>query len=180
MARGAAAAVLAVSVESGRLSAGLVADDGAVLVRDRVTTPARDVWRSLERLIHRVLAATPAGVAVADIVAASVVGPVDADGGTVSPPHIPSWLGFPLRERLVEATGRRVVLDGGGAAAAEYERWVGEAAGDRSFMAIVADGVVESAVVIDSIRVSGAHGNAGAIAHVNVDPGGRPCWCGAL
>ncbi len=172
-------AVLSISVESGRLSAGLVTDDGAVLVRDRITTPSRDVWRGLERLIRRLLAATPSGVEVADIAAASVVGPVDAASGSVTPPHIPSWIGFPLRERLEEATGRRVVLDGAGAAAAEYERWVGEAKGERSFMAIVADGVVESAVVLDSIRVAGAHGNAGAIAHINVDPGGRPCWCGS-
>ncbi|MEL6893723.1 MAG: ROK family protein [Actinomycetota bacterium] len=173
-------AVLAISVESGRLAAGLVADDGTVLVRDRVATPARDVWRSLDRLIRRLLAATPTGVEVADIAAASVVGWVDAASGSVTPPHIPSWTGFPLRERLEEATGRRVVLDGAGAAAAEFERWIGEARRTRSYVAILADAVVESAAVLDTIRLSGSHGNAGSVAHITVDPGGRQCWCGSL
>lgn len=172
-------AVLAISVESGRLSAGLVTDAGAVLVRDRVTTPVRDVWRSLDRLIGRVLAAAPSGVDVADIATVSVVGPIDAESGTVSPPHIPSWEGFALQEHVESATGRRVLLDGAGAAAAEYERWLGEARDVPSFVAIVADGVVDSAVVLGGIRASGAHGNAGAVAHITVDPGGRPCWCGA-
>lgn len=172
-------AVLAISVESGRLSAGLVADSGTVLVRDRVTTPARDVWRGLDRLIGRVLAAAPVGVEVADIATVSVVGPIDADAGTVSPPHVPSWDGFTLREHVESATGRRVLIDSAGAAAAEYERWLGEARGVSSYAAIVADAVVDSAVVLGGIRVSGAFGNAGSVAHINVDPGGRPCWCGA-
>ena len=177
--RSSTTAILAISIESGRLSAGLVTDAGAVLVRDRISTPARDVWKALDRLIRRVLAAAPVGVLVADIATVSVVGPIDGDGGTVSPPHIPSWDGFRLQEHVESATGRRVLLDGAGAAAAEYERWLGEARDVSSFAVVVADTVVDSAVVLDGIRASGAHRNAGSVAHVTVDPGGRPCWCGA-
>jgi glucokinase len=72
-----------------------------------------------------------------------------------------------------------VILDSAGGAAAEAERWLGEAASTPSFMAIVADAVVDSAVVLNGVRLAGSHGNAGAMAHSNVDPGGLECWCGA-
>lgn len=170
--------VLAIAIEPGRLAVGIVDGAGNVLVRDRVAMPTRDVWRSLERLVRRVLAA--AGTSD-DYVAVGVscVGPIDLQSGMVSPPHVPSWLNFPIVEHLEALTGRPVALDSAGGAAAEAERWLGEAVSTPSFMAIVADAVVDSAVVLGGIRLSGSHGNAGSIAHSNVDPGGLECWCGA-
>ncbi|BAN02248.1 ROK family protein [Ilumatobacter coccineus] len=170
--------VLAIAIEPGRLAVGLVDTDGNVLVRDRVSMPTRDVWRSLERLVRRVLAAAGSPD---DYVAVGVscVGPIDLQSGTVSPPHVPSWLNFAIVEHVEALTGRPVILDSAGGAAAEAERWLGEATSTPSFMAIVADAVVDSAVVLGGIRLSGSHGNAGSIAHSNVDPGGLECWCGA-
>ena len=34
-------------------------------------------------------------------------------------------------------------------------------------------------MVIDGVRLRGAHGNAGSLAHVAVEPGGALCTCGA-
>lgn len=171
--------VLAVAVEPGRLAAGLVDTTGTVLVRDRVSMPSRDVWRSLERLVRRVLAATPEAIEPFGEVAVSCVGPVDLASGSVTPPHVPSWLNFPLREHLETLTERTVVLESAGAAATESERWVGEARDVPSYVSIVVDAVVDSGCVVDGIRLSGAHGNAGALAHIVVDPAGKSCWCGA-
>ena len=55
--------VLAVVVDPGRLAAGIVDQRGEVLVRDRIGTPTREVWRVLEQLVRRVLAARPDDVA---------------------------------------------------------------------------------------------------------------------
>ncbi|MFN3254648.1 MAG: ROK family protein [Ilumatobacter sp.] len=171
--------VLAIAIEPGRLAAGLVDQRGSVLVRDRVAMPTRDVWRSLERLVRRVLAATPESVPPFMAVGVSCVGPIDVRSGAVSPPHVASWRQFPLSEHLEALTDRQVILDTAGGAAVEAERWLGEAKTTPSFMSIVIDAVVDSAIVIDGIRLSGAHGNAGSIAHTTVDPDGRECWCGA-
>lgn len=170
--------VLAVAIEPSRLAAGLVDARGEVLLRDRITTPARDVWRSLERLIRRVIAAAPDGLGAPIAVCASCVGPVDVQAGTVSPPMVPAWTNFPLREHLERLTGRAVEMDSAGAAVAEAERWIGEAQGVASFLSVQIDGTVESACVIEGVRLSGSHGNAGSIAHVNVEPNGKPCRCG--
>ncbi len=141
--------------------------------------PSRDVWGTLERLVLRVTAAAPDTVAPFTSVGVSCVGPVDEQAGTVSPPYLSSWTSFALREQLEELTNKPVVLASAGAAAAEAERTIGEAQDTASFLAIVADATVDSACVIDGQRLRGAHGNAGAIAHITVDPGGLACWCGA-
>ncbi|MFK8023641.1 MAG: ROK family protein [Ilumatobacter sp.] len=176
-----AAPVLAVAIEPGRLAAGLVGADGAVMVRDRVTMPSRDVWRSLERLVRRVNAAAPHGLVPFNAVGVSCVGPVDERAGTVSPPHVPGWASFPLRDHLEDLTQQPVTLSSAGSAAAEAERRLGEARDTASYLFVVADATVDSACVIDGRRVQGAHGNAGGIAHITVSPddGSLRCWCGA-
>lgn len=172
------APVLAISIEPGRLAAGLVDPAGTVIVRDRVAMPSRDVWRTLERLIRRVLAAAGVNDDVA-VVGVGCVGPIDVDAGSVSPPHVPSWRNFPIREHLEGLMERPVVLDSAAGAAALAERWLGEASATDSYLTVIADAVVDSAAVIGGRRLVGAHGNAGSIAHSVVDPNGIDCWCGA-
>lgn len=171
--------VLAVAIEPSRLAAGLVDERGEVLLRDRVTTPTRDVWRTLERLIRRVIAAAPEGLGSPTAVGVSCAGPIDIQAGSVSPPGVPAWTNFPLREHLERLTGRPVELDSAGGAATEAERWLGEAVGVGSYLSIQIGATAASACVIDGVRLSGSHGNAGAIAHINVEPNGKLCSCGA-
>ncbi len=172
--------VLAVAVEPTRLAAGIVGASGTVLLRDRVTTPSRDVWQTLEQLIRRVIAAAPEELGSPGAVGASCTGPIDVRAGTVSPPLVPAWTSFPLREHLKRLTGRPVELDTAGGAITEAERWLGEATRVSSYLKVQIDTTVESGCVIDGVRLSGSLGNAGAIAHLNVEPGGKECQCGAL
>ena len=171
--------MLSVFVDPGRLAAGIVDRRGEILVRDRVGTPGREVWRSLEQLIRRVLAARPDEVAAPSVVGVSCAGPVDLPAGSVSPTLLPVWTGFPLREQLEELTGLPVHLDSLAGAAVTAERWVGEAVDTPSCFVLLLDQTIESACVIDGTRLWGAHGNAGALGHVIVEPGGARCVCGS-
>jgi len=141
--------------------------------------PTRDVWRALDRLVRRVDAAARDSLPAFTSVGVSCVGPVDEQAGTVSPPHVPGWASFPLREHLEELTERPVTIASAGAAAAEAERLAGEAQTTASFLFVIADATIDSACIVDGVRLGGAHGNAGSIAHISVDPDGLPCWCGA-
>jgi glucokinase len=171
--------VLAVVVDPGRLAAGIVDQRGEVLVRDRIGTPTREVWRALEQLVRRVLAARPDEVAAPSAVAVSCAGPIDEPAGSVSPEALPAWSGFPLRRHVEELTGLPVVLDTLAGAVAEGELRYGDTLTTTSFFTLVLDRTIESACVIDGVRLRGAHGNAGSIAHVTVDPSGLVCSCGA-
>ena len=171
--------VLAIAVDPGRLAAGVVDSAGDVLVRDRIGTPSREVWRVLEQLVLRVLAARPDDVPAPSNVAVSCSGPIDEPAGAVSPAALPAWSGFPLRQHLEELTGLSVVLDTLAGAAAEGELRFGDSISTSSFVTLVLDRTIESACVIDGRRLRGAHGNAGSLAHLTVDPGGQTCPCGA-
>lgn len=170
--------VLAIVVETGRLSAGIVDGSGEVLVRDRIGAPSRALWRSLEQLVLRVLAARPDDVAVPSVVGVSCAGPIDSTAGAVSPSALTSWSNFPLREHLEELTRLPVHLDTLAGATAIGERRFGDAPLASSFT-LMLDQTIESACIIDGVRLFGAHGNAGSLAHVTVDPGGPRCVCGA-
>ncbi|HUS42506.1 MAG TPA: ROK family protein [Ilumatobacteraceae bacterium] len=172
--------VLAVVVDPGRLAAGIVDQRGEVLVRDRIGTPTREVWRTLEQLVLRVLAARPDEVARPTVVAVSCAGPIDEPAGSVSPAALPAWSGFPLRDHVEQLTGLPVVLDTLAGAVAEGELRYGDTLTTTSFFTLVLDRTIESACIIDGVRLRGAHGNAGSIAHVTVDPGGPACACGAI
>jgi glucokinase len=173
------ATVLAVVVDPGRLAAGIVDRRGEVLVRDRIGTPTREVWRALEQLVLRVLAARPDEVAAPSAVAVSCAGPIDEPAGAVSPAALPAWSGFPLRQHVEELTGLPVVLDTLAGAIAVGELRFGDTLTTSSFFTLVLDRTIESACIIDGVRLRGAHGNAGSIAHISVDPSGPTCPCGA-
>ena len=53
---------LAIDLGASRLAAGIVDLDGEVILRDRVATPARNVWPALTNLVGRVMAANPGEV----------------------------------------------------------------------------------------------------------------------
>lgn len=172
--------MLAVAIEPGRLAAGIVDGEGTMLVRDRIAMPSREVWRGLEGLVRRVIAATPADAGRPRAVGVSCTGPIDADAGAVSPDLIDAWRAFPLAAELETLTGLPVHLDSSAAASAEAQRWKASSAEPDSYLVLLLDSTVESACVLGGERLRGAHGNAASLAHLAVEPLGRECWCGAL
>ena len=168
---------LAVVIEGQRLAGGLVDREGNVVVRDRVTSSSRDVWHGLEGLIGRVLAAAPSGTVQPSAVAVTCGGPIDTRAGSVSPPQIASWSNFPLRERLADLTSLPVLLDTIAGASADIRATAGSHP-RTDFLEVMLGPSIDSACVVGGMRLSGAHGNAGSLAHLIVEPDGIACWCG--
>ncbi len=169
---------LAIDLSPSRLAAGVVDARGEVLVRDRVATPARHMWPTLTRLVSRVLAAAPDDI-VPTACGVSCVGPVDHDRGSMEPIGLPLWRGFPLRDELSEITGMHVTVDTSGRALALAERWCGDLAGADNFVALLIGDYVDGGVVLGGRLLGGANGNLGQVGHVQVEPEGAECFCGA-
>jgi len=170
---------LAIDIGTDRLAAGVVDDEGDVVVRDRVATPQRDVWPALHRLVRRVVAARPDDAEPAAACGVSCEGPIDADAGTVSPLHLPVWQRFALRERVGELTGLPTVIDTTAHARVLAERWIGVAKGIDDVMVVLVSNVVDAGVICNGRLLRGRLGNAGALGHLLVEPGGLTCPCGA-
>jgi len=169
---------LAVDVGGTKLATGLVDDAGRLLTRaERPTGEGSDG----EALFGRLVEAVDEVRAGAEPVVCGVGcgGPMAPGGEEVSPLNIAAWRRFPLRARLAEHTGLPTAVDNDAKALALGEGWVGAAAGERDFIAMVVSTGVGGGIVLDGRLLDGAAGNAGHIGHVIVEPDGAPCGCGA-
>ncbi len=166
---------LAIDIGGTKLAAGLVSAEGALLRRAQAATPsagAEAVFAVLMEVVGQVRTGDEAVCGV------GAGGPMTAGGEAVSPLNIPTWRGFPLRRRLVEATGLATFVDNDAKALALGEGWVGAAAGVTDFLAMVVSTGVGGGIVLDGRLLGGAAGNAGHIGHVVVRPDGKRCTCG--
>ena len=173
-------AVLAVDIGGTKLAAGIVGGDGAVTHRRMVATPPSTdpvvVFAALEGLVSAVRAEA---TEVLDACGVGCGGPMAPGGEAVSPLNIGAWRRFPLRQRLADVTGLEVFVDNDAKALALGEGAYGAARGERNFLAMVVSTGVGGGIVLDGRLLDGAHGNAGHIGHVIVEPGGELCACGA-
>jgi glucokinase len=178
---GAEPGYLAIDLSPTRLAASIVTTNGDVLVRDRVSTPSRNVWPVVRQLVGRVLAAnqsvlpTHCGV--------TCPGPIDRVTGAIRPIGMEVWRDFPLGDEMAALTGLPVAIDTPARALALAEQWLGESAGiapSQQFAVLVLGDDVDGAVVAGGRLLGGQTGNLGQFGHLLVEPEGTPCACGAV
>jgi glucokinase len=168
---------LAIDIGGTKLAAGLVDEQGALLERSSIATPAtRDGDALFDALLSIV---RPFGGRGAVVCGAGCGGPMAPGGEGVSPLNIPAWRAFPLRSRLAVAVGLPVFVDNDVKALALGEGWVGAAMRSSNYMAMVVSTGVGGGIVLDGRLLDGATSNAGHVGHVIVEPDGRRCECGS-
>ena len=174
---------VAIDLGPSRLAAGIVDPDGEVIVRDRLATPARNVWPALTQLVKRVLAANPVETAPS-WVGVTCPGPIDRGTGSMKPIGMPTWHDFPLRRELAAITGLPVDIETAGRGLALAELWQGEASllptAEQQFATLVLGDVTDGALVVAGRLAEGLTGNLGQFGHLIVEPEGAPCDCGAI
>jgi glucokinase len=111
-------------------------------------------------------------------VAIGVPGPVDPwRGMLVNPPNLP-WKNLPLATLLAEAVGAPVHLENDANLAALGEHHRGAGRGTRTMVYVTWSTGVGGGLILDGRLFSGAHGTAGEIGHMIVDPSGPADSCG--
>jgi glucokinase len=181
---GGAACVVAIDVGGTLLKGGVCDRDGAIVTGDRRPTVRDDADALVDGIVafardladegrRRFGADGVAGVGLA------VPGLVDeARGVALRAVNLP-WRDLALAEIAAERLGLPVALshDVRAAAAAEAALGAGRDADDFLFVAIGTG--IGAAIVADGRPFPGAHGRAGELGHMVVEPDGPPCACGA-
>lgn len=91
-------------------------------------------------------------------------GILDLELGTIlASESLPGWGSFPIRERLADATGLDVVVDGNAAAAAIGEFWGGGIPPSRALCTVFMGAGISAGIVLNGSVYRGASGNAGAL-----------------
>jgi glucokinase-like ROK family protein len=115
----------------------------------------------------------PAGAGV------GVPGPVDFDRGmSVTPPIMPGWDGFPVRDAVSRELACPVLLDNDVNLLAIGEQHAGVARNARDFLFVKIGTGIGCGIVIDGELYRGVDGCAGDIGHIRISEDGPTCACG--
>ncbi len=108
-----------------------------------------------------------------------VPGPVDFNRGvSVSPPIMPGWDGYPVRDAVSRELGCPVMLDNDVNVLAVGEQHAGVAKGAQDFLFVKIGTGIGCGIVIDGELYRGVNGCAGDIGHIRVEDFGPTCACG--
>jgi glucokinase-like ROK family protein len=109
----------------------------------------------------------------------SVPGPVDFHRGVpVSPPIMPGWDGYPVRDALARELGCPAVLDNDVNAMALGELHAGVARSAQDFLFVKIGTGIGCGIVVEGELYRGVDGCAGDIGHIRVEEFGPTCACG--
>lgn len=182
--RGEAAAVIGVSLGATSIDVALTDLAGEPLATyeeawDIAQGPETTLDR-LETLVEQIAAESP--VSQTDIIGLGVglPGPVEfAIGRTISPPIMPGWNNYPVRDRLAGHFGVDVVIDNEVNTMAIGEHRAGLARGVDNFVFVKVGTGIGAGIFSNGMLHRGADGAAGDIGHIAVEGGSTVlCRCG--
>ncbi|MER6073405.1 ROK family transcriptional regulator [Streptomyces sp. NPDC001817] len=108
----------------------------------------------------------------------AISGDVDRADGVVRYSPFLEWRDVPLAGIARTATGLPVTVDNDVRALTVAEHWFGAGVGLSDFALVTVGAGIGCGLVVHGQVVSGAHGVAGEIGHLSLDPLGPPCHCG--
>jgi glucokinase-like ROK family protein len=172
-----------VGVDIGATSIDVAVTDGRLAVIRQLSEEIA-VSAGPQAVLARVLALTrkllaeqgverPAGIGV------GIPGPVDFHTGVpVSPPIMPGWDGYPVRDVLSRELGAPALVDNDANVMALGEQHSGVARSADDFLFIKIGTGIGCGIVVDGGLYRGVDGSAGDIGHVRVEEFGPTCACG--
>lgn len=105
-------------------------------------------------------------------------GLVTRSGVVRASPNLTDIADLAVRDAVSEVLGRRVLVDNDATCAAVAEWRAGAGRGINDMVMITLGTGIGAGIVANDAVVRGAHGFAGEIGHMVVDPGGPECPCG--
>lgn len=123
--------------------------------------------------------ADQAGCARFNSIGIGLPGPVSfKEGVSVSPPIMPGWDRFPVRDTLTRAHGCPVVVDNDVNVMALGERYAGVAKTVDNLLFVKIGSGIGCGVQVNGQIYRGSEGSAGDIGHIQVEAEGPACSCG--
>ncbi|GAA3747345.1 glucokinase-like ROK family protein [Spinactinospora alkalitolerans] len=108
-----------------------------------------------------------------------VPGPVDFDRGVpVSPPIMPGWDGYPVRDAMARELGCPVLLDNDVNVMTLGEQHSGVARSAQNFLFVKIGTGIGCGIMVGGHMYRGVDGCAGDIGHITVEESGPICACG--
>jgi predicted NBD/HSP70 family sugar kinase len=172
---------IGISLEPGRVSAGLVNLVGEILERRAVDIDTHDQRRVLATVMGliRELRRRPAAAERLWGIGVALPGPlVKTDISFIGPTTLEGWSDLSVLDELRDASRLQVFYSVDSVAAALGETLFGVARALDSFFYMHFGVGLGGTLVVNRSAYRGANGNATEIGHIPAVPGGKPCYCG--
>jgi len=172
---------IGISLEPGRVSAGLVNLVGEILERRAVDIDTHDQRRVLATVMGlvRELRRRPAAAERLWGIGVALPGPlVKTDISFIGPTTLEGWSDLSVLDELRDASRLQVFYSVDSVAAALGETLFGVARALDNFFYMHFGVGLGGTLVVNRSAYRGANGNATEIGHIPAVPGGKPCYCG--
>jgi glucokinase len=166
---------IGIDVGGTKTAAARVDVDGSVLAREILPTPADDMGATLETMVKTARAVMTSDVGAVGVAAAGLV--ESSTGILRFAPNL-AWRDAPLVAHLEAELGLPVVADNDNTAAAWGEYRFGAGRGYADVLLVGVGTGIGGGIVSGGKLFRGAHGFAGEIGHIVMDPSGPLCGCG--
>ncbi len=174
---------LGIDLGGTNIAAGIVDENGTLLLKDSVPTNAAreadDIIRDMASLCKRLL--DKKGLTTDDIEYAGIATPgtADHDNGIVVYANNLPFLHYPIADKLKSFLGvKKVLIENDANAAAKGEAAVGAAKGFSSSVMITLGTGLGGGIVLDGKVYSGFNYAGGELGHTVIEVNGLPCSCG--
>jgi glucokinase len=169
------AEAIGLDIGGSKIAAARVSESGEILARQEVPTPASDSDATLQAGVTVALGLkTPETLAVG----IGAAGMIDFDKGVLKYAPNLAWRELGVRERFGDALELPALLDNDANTAAWGEFRFGAGLKYQNMLLVTVGTGIGGGIVFDGRLFRGAHGFAGEIGHMVVEPGGPMCGCG--
>lgn len=177
---------LVAAVDMGAKHVNVAVADFSTRIKHKAGSSSFDIQKGpaaciqeVHRIFQEVL--TSQGLQPADLsaVGVGVPGPVVTNEGTVvSPPIMPGWDGYPIRDTLSSMWGLPVSLNNDAELGALGEWAYGAGRGEKNLAYIKVGSGIGAGLIINQQIYGGTTGSAGEIGHLTIEENGPLCTCG--
>jgi glucokinase len=150
-------------------------EEGVVLARAEVSTPADDPEATLAAMVEAARGLLSSEVRAVGVGAAGMV--EHAAGILRFAPNL-AWRDLEIARRMRSALGLPCGLDNDANVAAYGELRLGAGRGCRHLLLVTVGTGIGGGIITGGRLYRGAHGFAAEVGHIIVEPGGPPCGCG--
>ena len=168
---------IGIDIGGTKVAGGVVDDDGVILAKHRVSTPARDAEATTKAVVDVI--ETLRAQHEVEAVGVAIAGFVDASRSVVYfAPNLLGWRDGPLRVEIEKRVGLPAVVENDANAAAWGEARFGAARGERFIVCVTIGTGVGGGIIAGGELFRGGYGVGAEIGHIQMVEEGRLCGCG--
>ena len=170
---------IGIDVGGTKILGGVVDSSGKVIHKIRAATPSAGGMELLDSIAE--VSDSLAKFQKVEHIGLSIAGFVSADRQRMlATPNISNLNDVEMAQYLSKSTGKKVVIENDGNAAAWGEYRFGAAQHSKSMLMVTLGTGIGGGIIVNGELLRGAFGIGGEIGHLNVVPQGAPCGCGAF